>query len=97
MFYEWALKRQPIGLALGPSLNLWADVRCPSLTHNLTGKSLKRTCCIYVGSSLDSSEYWVFANGDIGTLAGHQGPSLTYVDMVKFTRLQYRSNMIGLP
>ena len=97
MFFEWALKRQPNGLALGPSLKLRADVRCPSLTHTLTGKSLKRTCCVYVGNSLDSSECWVFANGEIGTLAGHQGLFLTNVGMVKFTRLQYRSNRIGLP
>ena len=96
MFYEWALKRQPDGVALGPRLNMKADTRYPSISHELTGRSLKRTCCVYVGNSLDSSECWVFANGEIGTLAGHQGLFLTNVGMVKFTRLQYRSNVIGL-
>ena len=96
-FYEWALKRQPDGVTLGPSLNINADARYPSISHDLTGRSLKRTCCVYVGNSRDSSECWVFANGDIGTLAGHQGLFLTNVGMVKFTRLQYRSNVIGLP
>ena len=95
-FYKWALERQPTGVALGPTLNLPADVRYPSLTHNLSGRSFSRLSSVYVGERLDSSNCWVFANGEVGTLAGHQGLFLTNVGVVKFTRLQYRSTRMTL-
>lgn len=96
-FYEWALEWQPHGVALGPSLDLVEDVSYPSLSHKLTRKSLKGMSCIYVGNSIDSSKCWVYTEGRVGTLAGHSGLFLTNVGMVKFTRLQYRSNNVGLP
>lgn len=95
-FYEWALKRQPTGVALGPVLNLSVDVRFPSLTHHLSERYFSRLSFVYVGEQLDSSRCWVFANGEVGTLAGHQGLFLTNVGVVKFTRLQYRSTMMSL-
>lgn len=95
-FYKWALERQPTGITLGPTLNLSADVRYPSLTHHLSGISFSRLSVVFVGEPLDSSRCWVFANGEVGTLAGHQGLFLTNVGVVKFTRLQYRSTMMLL-
>lgn len=95
-FYKWALERQPTGVALGPTLNLSADVRYPSLTHHLSGRSFSRLSFVYVGEPLDSAKCWVFANGEVGTLAGHQGLFLTNVGVVKFTRLQYRSITMSL-
>lgn len=84
-------------MALGPSLDLKGDISYPTLTHELSGKSMKRMSCVYVGNSLDSSMCWVFTDNEVGTLAGHKGYFLTNVGMVKFTRLQYRSNGIRLP